>query len=67
MQDPYTLYADSRASVLTRLRCLEPDNPIWLHPDTGERVCVPVSTEFADAYIDHGLQQSEWHANWGVA
>lgn len=56
----------SRAALLTQLRCLDPDEPMFVHPETGERVCVPITRDFARVYVEWGLERAEWFANWGV-
>ena len=55
------------AGILTRLRCLNPDDPMFVHPDTGERSCVPITEDFARVYVEWGVDRAEWFANWGVA
>lgn len=61
--DPFTA---SLEHLLTRLRILEPDDPMWLDPDTGGRRCEFISHEFATVYVEIGIERAEWHANWAV-
>ena len=62
---PLGLDADL-AALMTRERMYNPDHPRYVHPETGERVCVPITTEYASVYLEWGLDAAEYHANWGV-
>ena len=56
----------SFAAMLTELRRLYPDDPVFVHPDTGERSCLPITELFARVYVEWGVDRAEWFANWGV-
>jgi hypothetical protein len=54
------------SGVLTRLRMLEPDAPMWCHPEHGGRTCEFITSSFAETYVNWGVDRMEYHANWGV-